>query len=208
MSKTSPTHPGPNNQHNAREPRDPALVEAINQVFALFRLNYHNQFYAAYSEAEQLRQIKKLWLDSLRDYPPTQILHGARKAIESSDYLPTLNRMRNCCDESLASLGLPDVGDAYIEAANCALPAETYRWSHPVVYWAGRDCGWHFLATALEVRSRPRFTEHYRERCASLLRGEPLPKVPAAEQPALESKALAPKDAMKQLEALREQLKT
>ena len=45
--------------------RDPALVDAINQVFALFRLNYHNQYYSAYHDAEQLNQIKRLWLDSL-----------------------------------------------------------------------------------------------------------------------------------------------
>ena len=35
-------------------------VEAINQIFALFRLNYHNQYYSAYPDAEQVNQVKKL----------------------------------------------------------------------------------------------------------------------------------------------------
>ncbi len=60
-----------------------AHVEALNQVFALFRLNYHNQYYAAFPDAEQLRQIKKLWLESLSDYPVEQILKGAKHAIET-----------------------------------------------------------------------------------------------------------------------------
>ena len=102
-STTSPTPPGPTDgQATAPAKADPALVEAINQVFALFRLNFHNQYYAAFSEAEQLRQIKKLWLESLRDFPPAQILQGARRAIDASEYLPTLHRMRSCCDESFA----------------------------------------------------------------------------------------------------------
>ena len=42
-------------------------------MFALFRLNYHNQYYAAFPDAEQLKQIKKLWLDALRDYPVVAI---------------------------------------------------------------------------------------------------------------------------------------
>ena len=73
-SRTSPTPPG---QSDTRERHDPALIEAINQVFALFRLNYHNQYYAAYPDAEQLKQIKKLWLDALLDFPVEQVLKGA-----------------------------------------------------------------------------------------------------------------------------------
>src|SRR5210317_1333911 len=81
---TSPTPPGQTDQRRTTE----AHVEAINQVFALFRLNYHNQYYAAFPDAEQLKQIKKLWLESLADYSVEQILKDARHAIEHSEYLP------------------------------------------------------------------------------------------------------------------------
>ena len=201
-SRTSPTPPGPS---EAREPRNPLLVEAINQVFALFRLNYHNQYYAAYSDAEHLKQIKKLWLDSLRDYPPAQILQGARRAIEGSDYLPTLYRMRSCCDASLSDLGLPDLDDAYREAANCAAPPETHDWSHPVVYWAGRDTGWLKLATSTEKDGKPAFTACYRERCAGVLRGETVPAIPDPPQLALEAHPLPPEEALSQIKKLRKQ---
>ena len=62
---TSATPPGQTEPARANA----SHVEAINQVFALFRLNYHNQYYAAYPDEQQLKQIKKLWLDSLQDYP-------------------------------------------------------------------------------------------------------------------------------------------
>ena len=50
----SPTPAGPT---EAGSQADNASVEAINQVFALFRLNYHNQYYAAWSDAEQVKQV-------------------------------------------------------------------------------------------------------------------------------------------------------
>src|SRR6056300_491378 len=117
---TSPTPPGQTRQGGDRGSTPEARIETINQVFALFRLNYHNQYYAAFPDAEQLKQIKKLWLESLSDYPVEQILKGAKHAIEHSEYLPTLNRMHECCQQGLADIGLPAAHDAYLEA--CQAP--------------------------------------------------------------------------------------
>lgn len=178
-------------------------MEAINQVFALFRLNYHNQYYAAYSDAQQLNQIKKLWLDSLGDYPAAQLLQGARLAIESSDYLPTLNRMRRCCSDALAALGLPAAREAYLEACNAGKPAEAQRWSHAVVYWSGRDCGWTFLASAGESQSWPVFSGHYQTRCAALLRGKNPPAVPQPAADRLAVRALPADEAVERIRQLR-----
>ena len=113
-------------------------VEAINQVFALFRLNYHNQYYAAFPDAEQLKQIKKLWLEALAEFPPEQVLRGAKHAIENSEYLPTLHRMLDCCRDAVADLGLPSATDAYREACAAPSPRSAQPWSHPAVYLAGR----------------------------------------------------------------------
>ncbi|WP_439107125.1 replication protein P [Congregibacter sp.] len=197
---TSPIPPG---QSDSRHKPDPALVEAINQVFALFRLNYHNQYYAAFSEAEQLRQIKKLWLDSLRDVPAAQILQGAKLAIENSEYLPTLNRMHKCCEESLPALGLPAPRAAYIEACNAGSPPELKHWSHPAVYWAGRDSGWQKLAANPETQSWPLFNRHYQTRCATLLNGDEVPPVPEPPKDRLPSKALDSDAALEQLQRLK-----
>jgi hypothetical protein len=199
-----PTEPDPQPEESAAALRpDPAQVEAINQVFALFRLNYHNQYYKAFSDAEQLRQIKKLWLDSLRAFPATQILQGARRAIDSSEYLPTLYRMRVCCEDSLPALGLPAAREAYNEAANSAASPEAQDWSHPLVYWAGRDCGFRRLALRAEAEGWPLFREHYQARCRAFLDNgtcEPVPE-PAADR--LESKPLDREQALAQIRRLR-----
>jgi hypothetical protein len=184
-----------------RKPSTEAHVEALNQVFALFRLNYHNQYYAAFPDAEQLRQIKKLWLESLSDYPVEHILRGARHAIEHSEYLPTLNRMLECCQQGMADLGLPTPHDAFVEACRAPSPKSAQRWSHPAVYLAGRDSDWFFLANNTERKSWPVFKEHYDRYCSRVLRGEAL-EVPA---PAvLEQVPASPLSAEEQLSRIRE----
>jgi hypothetical protein len=196
-SKTSPTHPGQSDA--GRKLATEAHVEALNQIFALFRLNYHNQYYAAFPDAEQLRQIKKLWLESLSDYPVEHILKGARHAIEHSEYLPTLNKMLDSCQQGLADLGLPCAHDAFVEACRAPSPKAAQRWSHPAVYLAGRDSDWYFLSNNTERTSWPVFKEHYDGYCARVLRGESL-AVPASTR--LEHKPAEPLTGEEQLARL------
>tara|TARA_R110002049_G_scaffold124997_27_gene280605 strand:+ start:1258 stop:1929 length:672 start_codon:yes stop_codon:yes gene_type:complete len=202
-NKTSTTPHG--QTETARKQATEAHVEAINQVFALFRLNYHNQYYAAYPGADQLKQIKKLWLEALSDYPVEHILKGAKHAIEHSEYLPTLNRMLECCQQGLGDLGLRPAHDAYVEACRAPSPKSAQRWSHPAVYLAGRDSDWFFLANNTERTSWPVFKSHYDKYCARVLRGETL-EIP--EPAALEQHVAAPlerEEQLARLRALREQ---
>ena len=147
----------------------------------------------------QLNQIKKLWLESLADYPIEQILKGAKHAIEHSDYLPTLNRMLECCQQGLAEFGLPSAHDAYVEACRAHSPKSAQKWSHPAVYLAGRDSDWFFLANNTERTSWPVFKEHYQKYCVAVLRGETL-EVPQTE--ALELKSSDPLSTSEQLAQL------
>jgi hypothetical protein len=201
---TSPTPPGQTRAE--RRPDQEARIEAINQVFALFRLNYHNQYYAAFPDAQQLKQIKKLWLDALADYPIEQILKGAKHAIEHSEYLPTLNRMLECCQQGLSDLGLPSAHDAYLEACRAPSPRAAQAWSHPAVYLAGRDSGWYFLANNTERTSWPVFCEHYQRYCTRVLQGENLtmPEVERLEHH--ESAPLSRDEQIAELKKLRERV--
>ena len=201
---TSPTRRGQTD--TTRRAETEAHIEAINQVFALFRLNYHNQYYAAFPDAEQLKQIKKLWLDSLADHPVEQILKGAKHAIEHSEYLPTLNRMLECCQQGLSDFGLPSAHDAYVEACRAPSPRSAQRWSHPAVYLAGRDSDWFFLTNNTERTSWPVFREHYQQYCARVLRGESLvmPAPEALEQHTAEP--LSREDQLAQLQKLKDKV--
>ena len=82
--KTSPTEAGPADTRSAAGANASAMperIDAINQVFALFRINFHNQYHAAFGNTELLNQAKKLWLETLSRYSVETILHGARTAI-------------------------------------------------------------------------------------------------------------------------------
>lgn len=181
--------------HKASE----AHVEAINQVFSLFLLNYHNQFYAAFPEDSKLVQIKRLWLEALGEIPVEQILKGAKHAIESSEYLPTLNRMLECCQQGLADYGLPAPREAYMEACQAGSPRTAQNWSHPAVYLAGRDSDWYFLSNNPERTTWPVFRDHYQRYCAQVLRGESL-QVPESDR--IEHKAPEPLTREEQLAEL------
>ncbi len=144
-------------------------------MFALFRLNYHNQYYSAFGDGSQLNQVKKLWLDSLASHSIEAILLGARHCIETSEYLPTLHRMLECCREAhLKAQGLPEVHAAYREACLAPEPKHAQGWSHPAVYHAGRETGWFLLASSPESKSFPAFERCYRALCDQLAAGATL----------------------------------
>lgn len=165
-SKTSQTAAGPTEPHDAR-------IDAINQVFALFRLNYHNQYYKAFEDAAQLNQAKKLWLEALSGIDIESILRGARRCIEDSEYLPTLHRMLESCHAArFAAHGLPAAREAYLEAATA--PRDAHRWSHPAVWHAALATGLQWLASAREADALPVFERHYAEACAKLFAGQEL----------------------------------
>jgi len=176
-------------------------------VFALFRLNYHNQFYAAFPDSEQLNQVKKLWLEALANYPAEQLLRGAKHALETSEYLPTLNRMLESCRDALRDLGLPDARSAYLEACAAGSPKSAQRWSHPVVYLAGSDTGWFFLAGEPEQKTWPVFQEKFREYCARLIAGEQLSIPEPAALPASSGEVTSREDALAELARIKESLK-
>ncbi|WP_299588313.1 replication protein P [uncultured Microbulbifer sp.] len=159
----------------------------INEVFALFKLNYHNQFSAAFPDTETLHHAKRLWLEALLSFAPQDIMQGAKRAILQSEYLPTVHKMLQLC--AAGENGLPEARAAYREACNAPSPKTNHKWSHPVVYHAGRESNWHFLANNPESIAYPVFAEHYRKLCARVLEGE---KLSAPEPLKLEEKPGTP----------------
>ena len=201
MSTTSPTAAG----HPETALPDAALIDAINQVFALFRANYHNQYYAAFGDdSKSVAITKKLWLQSLQDFPAQTICRAAEKIIADSDYLPTLHKMLSACTDVALPAGMPSPQRAYIEACNAPSPKAAYNWSHPAVYLAGRDCGWYVLNNQPENIALPQFRDIYQRYCQRAAAGETL----VVEKPAmLEERARIPVDrdnARKKISALKE----
>lgn len=183
-----------------------AHIDAVNEAFALFRINYHNQYYKAYSDTQVLNQIKKLWLESLVVFPAETILRGAREVIEESEYLPTLNRMIRACQGNPETFGLPDAHTAYIEACRAPSPKATYQWSHPAVYHAGLASDWFFLTSNSEKVAFPVFERHYLRLCEKVMKGTELsrPNIPAL--PDTIETPLSKEENQQRLDKLRKQL--
>lgn len=175
-------------------------------MFALFRINYHNQYYKAYSDTQVLNQIKKLWLESLSQFKPDTILRGARKVIEESEYLPTLNRMIRACQGEPEKFGLIDAHRAYVEACRAPSPKAAYAWSHPAIYHAGCASDWFFLANNSEKNAFPIFERHYLKICERVMNGEELPAPNTPTLPEHIEKPLSKEENAKRMEDLRKQL--
>ncbi len=183
-----------------------AHIDAINQVFALFRINYHNQYYSGFSDVELLNHAKRLWLSSLSHYSPDTILRGARKVIEESEYLPTLNRMIRACQGDPEKFGLLDAHKAYVEACRAPSPKAAYAWSHPAIYHAGCASDWFFLANNTEKTAFPIFERHYLKLCERVMNGEKLPAPHLQALPETIETPLSKEENQKRLDALRKQL--
>ncbi len=143
-------------------------------MFAELELAYHNQFHKAYASNDKLKVAKKFWLHSLADLSPEAIIRGARKAMQSSAFLPTLHSIREHAAPDAAALGLPQAIDAYREACRATAPRRDWAWSHPAVYLAGRASDWFFLSSSAEQRAFPVFKRHYDALVERVMDGEQL----------------------------------
>ena len=148
-----------------------ALVNVINQVFAEFELVYHNQYHKAFPNQEKLNYAKKIWMTHLSDHQPKAILAAAHRAIKESEFLPTIKGLLKYCNESY---GLPDTHAAYLEACRASSPKNEFNWSHPAVYFAGRESDWYFLAGSTEKQAFPVFKRNYELICERVITGEDL----------------------------------
>lgn len=194
------------NNKNTAEPTA-AHIDAINQVFTELELAYHNQFRRAFPDATQLGMAKQLWLHALCDLSPARLKAGVRRAIQNSEFLPSVHSLREFCDPKPHELGLPDAHAAYIEACRAPSPKRDAQWSHPIVYRAGVESDWFFLTNNSESVSFPVFKRNYELLIARLLDGEnldvPIPK-------ALPEKITTPlsrEENLRRLKALRDELK-
>jgi len=202
-STTSPTEAGPARAERAK-PTD-AHIDALNEVFALLRINYHNQYYKAYSDTQVLNQIKRLWLESLARFSAETLLRGVKRVIENSEFLPTLHTMIHHC-ESESSEGLPDAHSAYIQACRAPSPKASAKWQHPAVYYAGRDSDWFFLSRNTENIAFPVFQRHYKQYVERVIGGEVLSPPATPLLPETIEVPLSSEENRARLKALREEL--
>jgi hypothetical protein len=84
------------------------------------------------------------WLKYLADLTPNHIRTGFEAMLRAKlQYAPDAIEFRKLC---VGVAGLPDVRDAYYEAATARRPYDAQKYTHPIVYHAGKACGFPYLA--------------------------------------------------------------
>jgi hypothetical protein len=179
--------------------------EAINQIFELFRFNYHNQFLKAFPDYDTLIMAKRLWARLLVEYSGDVIMRAAEKAVKDSTYLPTVHEVVRRCDRADV-LGLPDAHAAYIEACRAPSPKQSFNWSHAAVYYAGRASDWYFLANTPEPKAFPVFQRNYELLLKRLEQGEDLELELPTALPQESVVPLPPEEQQRRLQALKDAL--
>ncbi len=204
-SKSTPTEAGEKASEPTPAHKD-AVMDAVDRVFAEFELVYHNQYCKAFPDAEKLNYAKKLWFSYLVEYSPERIVHAARQAIKDSEFLPTVKTLIKFCTLQPAELGLPDAHAAYVEACQAPSPKHSASWSHPAVFYAGKESDWFFLANNPEYKAFPVFKRNYEIICQRVLDGEQL-NIPVPKAiPEQISQPLTNEERRQRLQALRQEL--
>ena len=147
--------------------------DAINQIFALLRYNYHNQFTKAFPDLDAVKTGKRLWLNLLAEWPAETLLSAAERAVKECTWLPNVHEIISRCNLA-ENLGVPDSWQAYLEACRAPSPKKAQQWSHAIVYLAGKASDWFFLANSVEEVAFPVFERNYQILLRRLRNGEEL----------------------------------
>jgi hypothetical protein len=109
----------------------------------------------------------------MADLSPMQIDMALLKSRDFTGWFST-PAFRELCHVKPEDLGLPEVHAAYIEAANADGMRDMQKWSHPAVFFAGRETGWFNLRNNTEKECFPLFKRNYEIICARVMAGETL----------------------------------
>ena len=138
-----------------------SFIAAIDNLFLKLELSYHYQFYKVFGTDDKLIEAKKLWAESLKKYPSECIDSAVEIVIQSNDYLPTLTEIIKACSGSMGSINIPNPQEAFIEAQKSSPPRNSFPWTHPIIYWAGKEIGWELINSPNNTNTFQAFSKTY-----------------------------------------------
>ena len=163
-----------------------SFIEAIDNLFLKLELSYHYQFYKVFGTDQRLTEAKKLWAESLKKYPAECINAAVETVIQSNDYLPTLTEVLKACSGSMGAINIPTPQEAFIEAQKSSSPRQNFAWTHPIVYWAGREIGWDLINSQNNNNAFQAFSKTYMRLVREMKAGKEFKVAPKEQLDALE----------------------
>jgi hypothetical protein len=162
---------------------DPGTAEVVNALFRELQ-SIFPAWKQAWPTTRALDAAKRSWIKgfmSARISTIEQIRLGIEQCRQhGGDFAPSVGRFVKWCQPTPEMLGLPPLERAYAEACRNSHPAADGQWSHPGVYHAACETGFHALRTQSEEVSRRLFERSYVATVRMLLAGEPLREIPKA----------------------------
>lgn len=159
-------------QSTASGPADrPQLSVSIDEFFLRMQGIYDHYWTSRWPTPESLRAAKAEWADGLLGCSAERIQIGIERARRHHKKPPHLPEFIECCLPHLREFGLPDPEAAYREACRWSHAPGAAKWSHPVVYHAGRQVGWFDMQQVLN-ESQKQFFKIYRALCREAMAGK------------------------------------
>ena len=163
-----------------------SFINAIDNLFLKLELSYHYQFYKVFGTDHRLNEAKKLWAESLKKFPAECINTAIETVIQANDYLPTLTEILKACSESMDAINIPTPQEAYIEAQKSSSPRQSFPWTHPIIYWAGREVGWELINSQNNNNTFQAFSKTYMRLVQEMKAGREFKVAPIEEADAFE----------------------
>ena len=161
-----------------------SLIKAIDNLFLKLELSYHYQFYKVFGTDHKLNEAKKLWAESLKKYPAECINAAVETVIQVNDYLPTLTEILKACSGSMGTMNIPTPQEAFVEAQKSSSPRQSFPWTHPIIYWAGREVGWELINSQNNNNTFQAFSKTYMRLVKEMKTGKEFKVTPAEESDA------------------------
>ena len=163
-----------------------SFIKAIDDLFLKLELSYHYQFYKVFGTDHRLTEAKKLWAESLKKYPTESINAAVETVIQSNDYLPTLTEVLKACSASMGEVNIPSPQEAFIEAQKSSAPRQEFSWTHPIIYWTGKEIGWELINSPNNANTFQAFSKTYMRLAKEMRAGKKFDLTPTETSDAIE----------------------
>ena len=163
-----------------------SFIKAIDDLFLKLELSYHYQFYKVFGTDHRLSEAKKLWAESLKKYPTESINAAVETVIQSNDYLPTLTEILKACSGSMGEINIPSPQEAFIEAQKSSAPRQEFSWTHPIIYWTGKEIGWELINSPNNANTFQAFSKTYMRLAKEMRAGKKFALTPTETSDAIE----------------------
>ena len=90
----------------------------------------------------------------------------------NNEYLPTLNEFVKLSSQQALSEEIPSVLHAFDEARKSYDPHVSFKWTHPIIYFAGKKVGWNNFHDQQKTLVMHKFRNYYLEYAEQAMNGK------------------------------------